>query len=60
MMLEPLERRDATASGPPTAIHPSFTCGSPTDFDRPPSANVSASRRAAARPARAAAPGSSS
>ena len=26
-----------SASGPATAIHPSFTCGSPTDFDSPPS-----------------------
>ena len=44
--LEPLERRvDRARSGPPTAIQPSFTCGSPTDFDSPPSANDSTSPR---------------
>ena len=53
-------RRRPARSGPPTAIHPSFTCGSPTDFDKPPSANDSTSSRVAdaagarrARPARA-------
>ena len=38
--LEPLQRLATRASGPSTAIHPSFTCGSPTDFDSPPSRNV--------------------
>ena len=31
------------ASGPPHAIHPSFACGNPQDFDIPPSAQVTTS-----------------
>ena len=31
------------AAGPPKPIHPSFTCGRPADFDRPPRLNVSTS-----------------
>src|SRR5262249_32851183 len=54
-------RRRAPAtrpSRPDTAIHPSFACGRPMDSDSPPSANANPSRRSAARPARADAPGS--
>ncbi len=40
-----------SASGPATAIHPSFTCGSPADFDSPPSEKTSTSRRSSGRPA---------
>ena len=45
-----LERRRAprarSAAGPPTTIHPSLTCGRPSDFDAPPRVNVSTSARA--------------
>ena len=40
-MLQAVERRAAIRGGPPTTIHPSLTCGSPSDFDAPPSENVS-------------------
>ena len=46
--------------GRPTAIHASFTCGSPTVFDSPPSENARTSRRSSTRPADARAPGVSS
>ena len=46
-----LERRQRVdsrlATGPPTIVHASFTCGSPSDFDAPPSVNDSTSARRA-------------
>ena len=38
----PAPHRPST-TGPPKPIHPSFSCGSPADFDRPPRLNVSTS-----------------
>ena len=46
----------STRSGPAAAIHASFTCGRPTDFDRPPSENASTSLRSSTRPAARRAP----
>ena len=39
--------RARSSAGPPTTVHPSFTCGRPIDFDAPPRENVSTWARAA-------------
>jgi catechol 2,3-dioxygenase-like lactoylglutathione lyase family enzyme len=44
-----------SGSGPSIAIQPSFTCGSPTDFERPPSRNVRAGAGSPTPPAGSAA-----
>jgi len=36
-----------SVGGPPATIHPSFTCGRPTDFDKPARVNDSTSAFAA-------------